>query len=489
MRKLIVVLGIPIDLLSMSETLDRIEQMVQAGRASGKIHQVATVNVDFVVKALFDPELRYLLQQADLLTADGMPLVWAARWQGIPLPGRVAGADLVPALAKRAAERGFSIYFLGGGSGVAAQAARLLKDNNPELKVAGACSPPFSPVLEMDTSFLHEIRSTRPDILLVAFGNPKQEKWIGMHGRSLGVPVMIGVGGSLDFVVGRTHRAPEWMQRYGFEWLFRLLQEPRRLFRRYVLDLFVFGTSFLRQHLALRRTPDLTNQHPIAHLIAVQEKAILNLQGCLTMDHLEAFYKAGQQALVVSPHILVNLSGVEFCDSTGIGALLELGKQARSAGGELCLAAVPARLYQTLVLLKMEELFVMYPSLEAYLAEHASNPIPPFITSSRISARSPEQTWTVLRCCRVLDASTAPDFIQTGADALAKNPFLVCDLSETVYLASAGLAALAQLRKIASNLNGELRVVSCSPNVLQVIKMARFDRVLPLYSDFSLAVA
>jgi anti-anti-sigma factor len=94
-----------------------------------------------------------------------------------------------------------------------------------------------------------------------------------------------------------------------------------------------------------------------------------------------------------------------------------------------------------------------------------------------------------LRCCRVLDASTAPDFIQTGTDALAKNPFLICDLSETAYLASAGLAALAQLRKIASNLNGELRVVSCSPNVLQVIKMARFDRVLPLYSDFSLAVA
>ena len=490
MRKLVVVLGIPIDLLNMSETLDRIEQMVQVGRTTGKVHQVATVNADFVVKALVDPELRYLLQHADLLTADGMPLVWGARCQGVLLEGRVAGADLVPALARRAAQRGLSIYFLGGAPGVAATAAELLKEKYPELRIAGIHSPPFSPVLEMDTSFLEEIRSARPDILLVAFGNPKQEKWIGMYGRSLGVPVMIGVGGSLDFVAGHTRRAPEWMQRTGLEWLFRLLQEPRRLFRRYVIDLAIFGSSFLRQWWVLRSAPGSTLQPPAADLVNVQGNAVLNLRGHLTVDSLDDFHRAGQQALAASSHILVNLAQVEFLDNSAIGALLVLGNQARYAGGELSLAAVSARIHQTLALLKLEKLFPIYQDVDAYLAEKASksSTVPPAAVA-RIPSPSGSRTWTVLKCRRVLDASTAQDLIEAGASLLAVNPFLICDLSETIFLASAGLAALAQLRQMALKLEGEFRVVNCSQDALRVIKMARFDRVLSLYSDFSLAVA
>ena len=322
MRKLAVVLGTPIDDLNLSEALDRIEHMVHVGRASSRVHQVATVNADFVVRALFDPELRYLLQNADLLTADGMPLVWGMRLLGIPLPGRVTGADLVPALAERAARNGLSIFFLGGALGVAARAADLLKKKYPELKVAGVYSPSFSPVLEMDTSFLEEIRSARPDILLVAFGNPKQEKWIGMYGRQLGVPVMIGVGGSLDFVAGQTRRAPEWMQRSGLEWIYRLLQEPRRLFRRYAIDLTVFGSFFLYQWWVML-PPRSRRQPPSIGVEIVQEKVILNLHGYLTKDSLDVFYPLEQEVLRVSPHILVNLAKVEFLDSAAIGQLLE----------------------------------------------------------------------------------------------------------------------------------------------------------------------
>ena len=490
MRKLLVVLGIPIDLLDMPDTLDRIEQMVHVGRATGRVHQIATVNADFVVQALFDPELRYLLQNADLLTADGMPLVWGARCLGVQLQGRVAGADLVPALAERAGERGFSIYFLGGEPGIAAQAASLLKLKCPELRVAGIHSPPFSPVLEMDTSFLDDIRSTGPDILLVAFGNPKQEKWIGMYGPGLGVPVMIGVGGSLDFVAGHIRRAPEWMQRSGFEWLYRLLQEPRRLFRRYVIDLVIFSSYFLRQFWTMRLVPRSSHQHTAAYLNITKGKAVINLCGCLTMHSLDTFHQVAQQALKASPHILVNLAQIEFLDSSAIGAFLELGKQARSADGELSLTAVPARIHQTLALLKLEQLFPVYPDVEAYLAEWTSKSTSPStMVAGRIPNSSGNRIWSVLKGCRVLDASTADDFIATGFCALASNPFLICDLSGTVFLASAGLAALAQLRQKALNLGGEFRVVNCSNDVLRVIKLARFDQVLSLYSDFSLAVA
>jgi N-acetylglucosaminyldiphosphoundecaprenol N-acetyl-beta-D-mannosaminyltransferase len=487
MRKLVVMLGIPIDDLYMFETLDRIEQMVQAGRMTGRTHQVATVNTDFVVRAQFDPELRYLLQNADLLTADGMPLVWGVRFLGASLPGRVTGADLVPALAQRAAERGLSIYFLGGGPGVAAQAVDVLKKNYPGLRVAGVHSPPFRPILEMDSSFQEEIRLARPDILLVAFGNPKQEKWIGMHGCRLGVPVMIGVGGSLDFIAGQFHRAPKWMQQAGLEWLYRLLQEPRRLFRRYAIDMAVFGSYFVRQwwslHLSGSRRP-----HPLAYLEIVQRKAILNLHGCITRASLDIFFPVAQAALKASPFILVNLAQVEFLDSFAIGQLIELGNQARLAGGQLSLAAIPPRILRTLRLLKLENLFPMYSNVEDYLSAEAAK-MSAMAAIRQISSPTNDRKWTILKGPRVLDASASQVLLDTGALLVEKNPFVICDLSETIFLGSAGLSVLASLRKITVSRQGEFRVVICSKDAMRVVKQEHFEKVFPVFSNFSQAVA
>jgi N-acetylglucosaminyldiphosphoundecaprenol N-acetyl-beta-D-mannosaminyltransferase len=486
MRKLAVILGTPIDDLNLAEALDRIEQMVLAGRASGRVHQVATVNADFVVQALFDPELRYLLQHADLLTADGMPLVWGMRLLGISLPGRVTGADLVPALAQRAAQRGLSIYFLGGEPGVAARAADLLKSKYPELQVAGVHSPSHSSVLDMDTSFLEEIRSAGPDILLVAFGNPKQEKWIGMYGRRLGVPVMIGVGGSLDFIAGQTRRAPEWMQRSGLEWVFRLLHEPRRLFRRYAVDLAVFSSYFLRQWWAMS-PPVSSRLLPSADFEIIQDRVILKLRGYINKDWLDVLNQVEQKALMYSPHLLADLAGVEFLDSAAIGHLLELGNQACLAGGQLSLSAVPHRILKVLKLLKLESLFPIYSNVEAYLSAETTKAFSA-APNLQIPSLKNDKLWTVLKAPRVLDASSSQDFLETGTQMLACNPYIICDLSETIFLASAGLAALDSLRKISLQFNGEFRVVVRSKDTLRVIKLARFDHVLPLYGSFSQAI-
>jgi N-acetylglucosaminyldiphosphoundecaprenol N-acetyl-beta-D-mannosaminyltransferase len=492
MRNPIIILGIPVDNLNLIETIDRIEQMIREGRSHGKTHQVATVNVDFVVKSIFDPELRYLLQHADLTTADGMPLVWGAKWLGTPINERVAGADLVPALAERAAKKGFSIYFLGAAPGVAARAACLLEKSYPGLQVAGVLSPPYNSVLDMDPSILDEIQAAKPDILLVAFGNPKQEKWIGMYGYQLGVPVMIGIGGSLDFIAGQTRRAPAWMQRTGLEWLFRLWQEPRRLFKRYILDIYIFCIFFLRQWLEMRRNKQSAIKLPVIELIFVQQVAVLSFQGQITVECLDLLEMYGQDALENTAHILVNMKKAEFIDTTVVGFLLELARQAHAAGGELSIASVPTTISKTLAVLKFDSFFPRYKNIDSYFVELATGKNKFGFASTTqlqiVSNPSSEVEWGILITPRVLDAQSAQELIEVGSIFLLKNPFIILDLSDTEFLVSAGLAAMAQLRRLAVQMGGEVRVANCSKDVLKVIEMVRFDQVLPLYDDIKLAV-
>ena len=230
-------LGVPFARLTLPAAVDAIGTMI----AGGGPRQVVTANVDFLVQAQADPELRRILRTADLVLCDGMPLVWASRLRGTPLPGRVAGADLVPALLRRAEERGHRVFLLGAGPGVAAAAAARVRARHPRLREIGHASPPAGTLFELGApGLLARIRAARPDLLLVAFGCPKQEKWIARHREELGVPVSIGIGATLDFLAGRVRRAPAWVGRCGFEWLFRLAQEPRRLARRYARDLVQF---------------------------------------------------------------------------------------------------------------------------------------------------------------------------------------------------------------------------------------------------------
>lgn len=494
MRKLVIILGVPVDDLNLEETLARIEELVERGRASGKSHQVVTINADFVVKAMGDPELRYLLQEADLATADGMPLVWGARLLGVSLEDRVAGADLVPALAERAAQKGYKLFLLGAAPEIAARAAEMLQERYPALQIVGFCSPPYSSVLEMDTSILEEIKAAQPDILLVAFGNPKQEKWIGMYHQILKIPVMIGIGGTLDLIAGDKKRAPLWMQRSGLEWLYRLIQEPGRLWRRYVVDLLVFGTFFARQWWAMRHGRGPSMVLPSADLVLLDNKtAVMSLEGPLTIENYQPFVDAGQEALTKTSYILVNLSKTEFLDSAAIGALVSLAKQARDAGGDLALTNVPPEIQRTLSLLRLNDFFVIHDDMESGIsglskASQNGSWSPEVQEVERLAADSKTE-WTVVKGPRRLDAESAPTVTDTCSSMLFQNPYLILDLADTVFLASAGLAALAQLNRQAGEYEGELRVTNCSADVLRVIEMVRFDRVLSLYGDLPSAMA
>jgi N-acetylglucosaminyldiphosphoundecaprenol N-acetyl-beta-D-mannosaminyltransferase len=225
------VLGVRVDCLDMRATLDRIEQLVSAGGS----HIVATVNPEFIMRARRDPEFARVLESADLCLADGTGVVWAARRQGCSMSAPVTGTDLIPPLAALCAKQGFRLFLLGADPGVAAELAARLRTEHPGLAVAAHAGSP-DPSADEETVTL--IRAHRAQVLLVAFGAPKQELWIDRLKDRLGVAVGIGVGGAFDYLTGRVPRAPMWMRSAGLEWLYRLLHQPWRVRRMAVLPVY-----------------------------------------------------------------------------------------------------------------------------------------------------------------------------------------------------------------------------------------------------------
>jgi N-acetylglucosaminyldiphosphoundecaprenol N-acetyl-beta-D-mannosaminyltransferase len=226
------VLGVRVDAVDVDSALDRIEEML----AAGGHHLVATVNPEFIMRARRDPEFRQVLDSASLCLPDGWGVTWAARRQGNPLPGRVTGIDLIPPLAARAARLGWRIYLLGAGPGVAVAAAARLRRDFSGLQITGCHAGEAGP--EGDEESLRLIEAAGADIVLVAYGAPRQELWIARNLARLPAAVGIGVGGAFDFLAGRVRRAPGWMRRLGLEWLFRLLVQPWRARRMAALPRF-----------------------------------------------------------------------------------------------------------------------------------------------------------------------------------------------------------------------------------------------------------
>lgn len=240
-----------LDNVTMPEAIARICALVAAGRPE----YVVTPNVDHLVKLEDDPQFRAVYDEAALVLADGMPLLWASRLLGTPLRAKVSGSDLFVEFAAEAARRGLRLYFLGGRSGAAARAAEVLTERFPGLVVCGIDSPPFGFDRDdrLNGRVLARIRAARPDVLFVGLGAPKQEKWIHRWRHETGVPVSIGVGVSFEFVAGLVRRAPRLLQGMGLEWAWRLLMEPRRLWRRYLVEDTRFVWLFLRQWARTRR--------------------------------------------------------------------------------------------------------------------------------------------------------------------------------------------------------------------------------------------
>lgn len=227
------ILGITIHKLTTVQTLALLEQYV----GEGTPHQVVTLNPEFVMEAQRNPRFRVVLDEADLTLADGHGLLWAARMLGDRLPERVTGSDTVPLIAELAGRRGYRLYFLGAAPGVAEKAAQVLQSHYPGLQIVGTFAG--SPAPEEEEAIVARIRAAGPDFLFVAYGAPRQDIWIHRNLARLGVPVCMGVGGTLDFIAGIVPRAPVWMRQHGLEWLYRLICQPWRWRRMLALPRFV----------------------------------------------------------------------------------------------------------------------------------------------------------------------------------------------------------------------------------------------------------
>lgn len=243
---------VEINNVSMAEAIDSIISLIKKN-VSG---YVATCNVDHVVKLQKDELFKKIYNEASLVVPDGMPLLWAAGFLGNALKERVSGSDLFGKLCAVAEERGYRLFFLGGRPDAASQAVKVLKEKYPHIKITGTYSPPFGfeNDKEENDKIIRMIKEAHPDILFVGLGAPKQEKWIYKHREEYKVPVSIGIGNSFEFVSGIVKRAPLWMQRIGLEWLWRLLMEPGRLWKRYLIDDMLFFWLVLKQKFGKSQT-------------------------------------------------------------------------------------------------------------------------------------------------------------------------------------------------------------------------------------------
>jgi N-acetylglucosaminyldiphosphoundecaprenol N-acetyl-beta-D-mannosaminyltransferase len=536
-RPPIAMLGVPFDHVTAADCLAWIDNAI----ASRRPHYVVTANVDFLVQARFDVELRRILLDAHLVLCDGTPLVWASNLLGNPLPERVAGADIVPALLQVAAEKGYRLFFLGATPEACARAIESLGITHPKLIIAGHYSPPFNKLLEMDhEEITRRIREAKPDLLFVCFGCPKQEKWMTMHYRTLGVPVSIGLGATIDFLGGQVKRAPLWMRQTGLEWTFRLAQEPRRLLPRYLKDLFVFGWAIAVQWWAFqfraRSRAAASQLRPLRSGSTWQRYKMPGRITCETVcSHLNEF----DAMLNDSRHCLLDVSEVSFVDSAGLGVIVRLQQKLASAGRELILLSPTSAIRRALRLVRLREFITCACDVPTALqiidsrareqnaaaTRRTAAALNPLTWQGEITAANAEAVWKFTRehinllCAGWKsfglskahnngngdgnvngkgngngNGSSSTSLLSrsdvephTVLDALKLrilNPptlsprKLAIDLSHVRFIDSTGLGLMVRAKKLASSHGAHLTFTGLQPTVRNVLRIARMEEYL-----------
>jgi N-acetylglucosaminyldiphosphoundecaprenol N-acetyl-beta-D-mannosaminyltransferase len=466
----IAIMGVPFDNVTRSETLNIIHRMVQ----SRMPHYIATANVDFLVQAQTDIELRRILFDAHLVLCDGTPLIWASRWLGNPLPERVAGSDLVPVLLQAAEQNGYRVFILGAAEEMNRQAAENIQRQHPDLLVVGRYSPPPKPLQEMDHDEIRrQIVEAKPDILLVAFGCPKQEKWISMNYRELGVPVCVGVGATVDFLAGAVRRAPAWMRTAGLEWTWRLAQEPRRLFGRYAKDLVVFGRGLVSQLWNTRTRRKSVSLEPMATLPLDSEATVLvmppRLDAAAVRESREHW-----EAKVAGGVMVVDLGETKFIDSTGVGFLMRLRRLARETGSAFALAAVAPTVWRSLELMKLGDFFPVGVSVDdAWQVATESR--------AQFQFARPTADGLALQLQGELTEATVDEAFKNCAASLSgleSGRKVTLDLSQVGFMDSSGIAVLVRLRKLVRSSGSELEIVNASLAVENPLRMSGLAALL-----------
>lgn len=473
-------MGIPFDDVSFEDVLKWISNRVRDGRPA----YIATVNLDFIMQAWRDPEQQRILLEADLVVADGFPIIMLSKWMGMKLKERVTGSDLTPMLAGLSAREGCSLYLLGGATGVPEAAAEKLATLAPEVRIAGCYSPPKADLLEMDhADILKRLESAKPDILLVAFGAPKQEKWVHMHKHSWSVPVSIGVGGTLDFLAGTQKRAPKLFQRLYLEWLWRMFSDPRRLLKRYAGNLWFLAAAMWRMlQIRYGRVPampaDDERRLDESALAEMQARRVV-LPALSSVEACESFL-SGALDVPDGRVIIVDTEERSWLNPMEVGACIQLVRRARAVHCTVHVLAAHPRAYRQLEWMHLDaylQLAATAPELVATIRKGMDQ-----LRLGKVTVDDTRRLWIALPA--ELTAATLPAFrerVQSAWDDAARRDAisgLTVDGSVLSFLDSAALGYLMKLKRAAADLADGYRGVGFHGNALQTLKIARLDREL-----------
>ena len=461
-REVQVILGVPFNNVTFSDALEWVHQRITAGIPG----YIATANLDFVKQAWEDPELQRILLEADLVVADGFPIVWLSRLFGPPLKERVTGSDLVPMLAEMAAARDHSLFLLGGAPGVGEKAADALRSRYPGVRIAGQYSPPLADVVTMDhASILKRLEESKPDILLIAFGAPKQEKFANLHVRQWSVPVSIGVGGTLDFLAGVQIRAPRWVQRIQMEWFWRMMTAPRRLAKRYAADL-IFLISTCWRLFRIRTSAD----HPAP---AEQTPASRESRTVLWSVHRPSSDESHLLALLAAASlqsIALDIRGVSWFSSSGLGYLLQVAKSCRRQGHRLVLFHAGSRVKQLLTQCRLTEYLDIGDTSHEVIARLES--VVPYGSAFRDGAQ------LIIQTPGEVTATNLDEFRDAIAAAFPHSAGCttwIVDLRHTRFIDSSALGLFAAWRKRASENDIPLVFREAQPPVVQTFRIAKLE--------------
>jgi len=458
----VVLFGLPFHDVTMAETFARLDGLI-AGREPSFF---VTANLDFAAQAREDVELQRILVEADLVLCDGTPLVWASKLVGRPLRERVAGSDMVPLLAAHAEKQGYRIFLLGGAEESLHTAASRLQADYPQLPAVGYYSPPFSPLHEIDNAeILRRLQEARPDILLVAFGCPKQEKWIFMHYREMGIPCSIGVGATIDFLAGKFRRAPRWMAAMGMEWLYRLAQEPGRLMGRYWKDILFLAGQTWRELRVLGRVSEIDSSSA-GPPPSSENLEVVHWQGALVAPRTHAFrFPLGDRPFVI------DLSAVTSVDHAGLGTLLRAMRPAWASGISGCVAQPSPAVRRAFLATGLGRILPVAGSLEEIQGLLAQDDTPG-------GGRVVEQK-LILPMPMRLTAANRVECLGQVVEAWERNPrarVLVLDLAATTFIDSSGLGLFLKAKRLAEARAGSrLDLLNPTGNILNVLRIAKLE--------------
>ena len=441
----IAILGVPFDNLTLAETCSLAATMIE----SRYPHYATTVGADFLIAAQEDVELRRILFDAHLIVAEENLVVWASKILGNPLPGCVTVPNLIPQLFVLAEAKNWRVFLLGGNDAV----AQKIRARHPQLQLVGAFQPPEKPLLEMDhADILRRLREAKPDILLVAFGCPTQEKWINMNYRAAGVPFVLGAGSSFDFISGRGRPA----KRGGMvfcKFIGAVLKQWWRLRAR-------------KKNLPVAAPPDVMPD-PQGNLV---------VRAPVRLGATEAHAAQSEwQRAVESGHVMFDLAETTFIDSTGVGMLIRLRKRARELNRQFILIAPRPPVVAALKLMKLDEFFTVQASLAGsrILMESSAGASP---VTSGVLEKELKIRWTGE--VTTLNAVELGAYTESELTQATPGMNVVIDLARVTFVDSTGIGLMVRFKKNLKRRDIHLNFANVSPSVRNVIRATQLEAFL-----------